>query len=200
MNTTNHFPRPDRASVRHGLVTSTKNSNMTKILRAFASSLFIVPLLLGCKTISSPELISFVAARAGEAAQYAVTEDLRANPKNRPLYVAGVAALDGLSQSVSYSSADFKAALAALPIFKNGSDVIGRYGGLALTVGVAVFDLATMFGYDVQTAPALLSVTVSVRNAVQAALDTEPAIAKAARELSPPPEPRKLIAKRSRSI
>ena len=126
---------------------------------------FIV-LLFGCKTLSPPDLIAFISARAGEAVIVAVASDISANPGHRPAFVTCIAALDGLMQQPGYSSAEFKAALAALPI----KEFQGSQGALVLSGAVMVFDLVTMFAYDVTTAPALLSVSLAVRDGIKQGL------------------------------
>jgi hypothetical protein len=169
---------------------------MISSLRVFASSLFIIPLLLGCKTLSDPAVIQFVSARAGDAARIAVGVDLESNPDHRAAFVAGVAALDGLMRSTNYSSALFSEALAQLPI----EEFRGDNGALILEGGLLVFDLVTMFAYDIESQPALLSVMTSVRNGIAAALDSTAASRARVSRSAPAMPPAPLVAKRTRRI
>jgi len=135
-------------------------------LRKLTPFLCALPLLLGCKTLSDPALIQFVADRAGQAAHVAVLVDLKTYPTHAPAYAAAVQALDGLMQSPNYSSAELKAILAKLPI----KEFRGDTGALILEGGLMVFDLVTMFGYHIQSQPAILAVMLSVRNGINDAL------------------------------
>jgi len=144
---------------------------MRPFLRLFASSLFIVPLLLGCKTISNPALLDFVAARAGQAVKIAVLADLKSNPGHAPAYGAAVQALDGLLRSTNYSSAAFKEILAQLPI----KEFRGDTGALVIEGGLLIFDLVTMFAFDPQSQPALLAVMLQVRDGlIEALVQSQP--------------------------
>ena len=115
----------------------------------------------------NPALVEFVANRAGDAARIGVAIDLQAKPEHRVAYAAAVVALDGLLQREEYTSADFQAVLALLPI----KEFQGDTGALVLQGTVMVFDLVTMVAWDVDSVPALKSVMTQVRNGIKIALD-----------------------------
>lgn len=125
-------------------------------------------LLLGCSTLTSPEVIQFVADRAEQATRIAVVSDLTANPTHRVAYAAGVVALDALLQSENYDSEAFKAALAALPI----KEFQGPQGALLVEGSVFVFDLVTMFAYNIESEPAVHLVMQGIRDGMSSALAT----------------------------
>ena len=132
-----------------------------------------LPFCTGCAgfkvftgTQVNPALIEFVASRAGDAARIGVALDLQTHPEHRVAYAAAVIALDGLLQRQDYTSADFQAVLACLPV----KEFQGDSGALVLQGTVMVFDLFTMFGYDVNSTPALKSVMTRVREGINLAL------------------------------
>lgn len=126
----------------------------------------LLAFLLGCTTTGDSTLLRFVAARAGDAARIAVIADLQANPSHRLPIQAGLVALDALIQSGKYSSAEFKAVLQQLPI----KEFRGTQGALVLEGSLLVFDLVTMFAYDITTVPAVQEVMLSVREGISAGL------------------------------
>lgn len=130
--------------------------------------LSILTFLFGCKTVNTPELVQFVAARAGDAARIATIVDLQAHPEHRIAFQAAKVAMDGLLRGTNYSSADFKAVLAKLPV----KEFQGAQGAMVLEGALLVYDLVTMFAYDVQSAPALAAVMTSVRDGISGALST----------------------------
>ena len=130
----------------------------------------LIALLCGCITLNKPAVIEMVANRAGDAAKIAVLADLQANPTHRPQYEAAVLMLDGLMQAPTYSSASLEAILATLPI----KEFRGLQGAIVLKGGLMVFDLLTMFGYKVESIPAIVQVVAKVREGIASAL-AEPA-------------------------
>jgi hypothetical protein len=115
-----------------------------------------------------PPIISFIAARSGDAARIAVIADVAQHPEHRIAFQAAVVGLDGLLQSTNYDAATFRAVLATLPI----KEFEGQNGVLVLTGVLTVFDLVTMFGYEVTTAPAVAAVMQSVRDGIDQGLST----------------------------
>jgi hypothetical protein len=154
--------------------------------------LTICSLLFGCASLNSTAVLDMVASRAEGAVKLATLADLQAHPEHRLAFAAGKVAMDGFLMSTNSSSAELKRLLEKLPIKEfQGSD-----GAMVLEGAMLVYDFATMFAYQAQSAPAVVKLATAVRNGLDAALSQSVDGTRTLRGAAAPTSPPKLVPKK----
>lgn len=146
-------------------------------IRRFALYLCLLPLFYcgtGCQMLqekfSDPATIDFVAKRAKNAAQIGVALDLKARPEHRLAFEAAVVALDGLLNRGDFTGNDLSAVLSVLPL--DGGELQGDEGVLLIgqVAPIIILDIATLFGFNIDSLPALKAIAGGIRDGIKAGL------------------------------
>jgi len=154
--------------VKKSFLNGTEGTQGTNYRNGLA--LLLVPALLlgpGCRTLADGQLLNQVAVIAGSAARLGTQADLQAHPEHRAAFEVGRLLLDGFLNAGDYDAAKLQRVLGELPI----REFRGENGALIIEGAVLVYSVLSATLFDAQSAPAIQTLAVAIRDGIERALE-----------------------------